>query len=219
MIEVNLYPEGAKRKRRKGGGRRLSLKIPGLFPGGEGDRDPWLIAAFSVPILALLGVGILFMTQRGTARELEADFADATADSARLADLRILSDSLQRRNSENRDRIALVRDLDENRFVWSHILDEIGDALPDYTWLTSVRTSSPLPSLTIQMEGLAANPLAITAFVRRLQSSPYLSDVQILGSQQQQIEEVEAHGFTLMLTYSAPPDSVVRRLPILVGGS
>ncbi len=218
MIEVNLYPQGAK-KRRRGAGWRPSLKLPGFLAGGATGRDRWIVAAIIVPILAILVVGALFMTERSAGRALEADLEDATADSARLADLRALSDSLQRRNAENRERIALVRDLDENRFVWPHILDEIGDALPDYTWLTSIRTNNPLPNLKIQLEGLAANPLAITAFVRRLQTSPYFSDVQILGSQQQQIEQVEAQGFTLMLTYAAQPDSMTRRVPIVVGGS
>jgi len=219
MIKVNLYPEGAKKRRRKAGGGLPSLKIPAFLSGGDGGRDPWLIATIAVPILVILFVGILFMTQRGAVRELEVELEDATADSARLADLRTLSDSLQRRNSENRDRIALVRDLDENRFVWSHVLDEIGGALPDYTWVTSIQASNPLPTLTIQLEGLAANPLAITAFVRRLLNSAYFSEVQILGSQQQQIDDVEAQGFTLLLTYVAPPDSVLRRVPIVVGGS
>lgn len=218
MIEVNLYPDGAKRRRKTGSSPKL--KVPAFLKGGgDGARDPWLIAAIAVPLLVILVVGALFLTQRGAVRELEAELADATADSARLADLRTLSDSLQRRNAENRDRIALVRDLDENRFVWPHILDEVGRALPDYTWLTSIQGAAPLPSLEVQLEGLAANPLAITEFVRRLQRSAFFTDVQILGSQQQQIADVEAQGFTLRLTYGAPPDSLIRRVPIVMGGS
>ena len=217
MIEVNLYPEGAKKRRKKGGGP--SIKLPAIFKGGAEGRDPWLIAAIVVPLLVVAFVAVLFLTQRGSVRSLEADLEDARADSARLADLRLLSDSLQRRNAENQDRIALVRDLDENRFVWPHVLDEIGRALPEFTWLTEIRAVSQDPGPLIQLEGLAANPLAITEFVRRLQASAYFSDVQILGSQQQQIDEVEAQGFSLNLTYAAPPDSAVRRVPIVMGGS
>ena len=62
MIEVNLHPEGSKRRRK---GRRLP-KAPGwLKSAGSGDgRDPWLIAAVAIPALVLLVVGWLWLSQR-----------------------------------------------------------------------------------------------------------------------------------------------------------
>ena len=86
--------------------------------------------------------------------------------------------------------------------------------LPDYAWLTGLTEINPLPDLRVEVAGLAANPLAITAFVRQLQASPYVGEVRILGSQEQSLEGFSAHSFTLNVAYAAPPDSLVRFAPV-----
>lgn len=211
MIQVNLHPEGSKKRRKAPSLPALGKAFKGF---GEGDRDPWLIAAIAVPALSLLVIGWLFLSQRGERSNLETQLAEMVEDSARLANLRTLSDSLMQRESEIRERLELIRGLDDGRFVWPHLLDEVSKALPDFAWLTSITESSPLPDLKVQVDGMAANPLAITAFVRRLQASPYVGDVRILGSQEQALEGFSAHSFSVNLAYAAPPDSLVRFAPV-----
>ena len=81
-------------------------------------------------------------------------------------------------------------------------MDEVSRAVPDIVWLVSLQQVNPLPNVTVQIQGMAANPLAITEFVRNLQASEYLTDVQILGSQQQEVsEELAVQAFTLVATY------------------
>lgn len=211
MIEVNLHPEGSKR-------RRKAPTLPalgGLFKSrGDGaGRDPWLTAAIAVPVIALLFIGWLFMSQRGERVDLEQQLAEAVEDSARLSDLRSLSDSLIAREARIRERLDLIQGLDGGRFVWSHLLDEISLALPDYAWLTALRENAGLPDLRVQVDGMAANPLAITAFVRRLQDSPFVDEVRILGSQEQSLEGFSAHSFSVIVSYGAPPDSLVEFAP------
>ena len=211
MIEVNLHPQGSKKRRKK-----ATLPAVGkLFQGrGEGTgRDPWLTAAIAVPALALLVIGWLFLSQRGERRELDQQLTEAVEDSARLSDLRSLSDSLMAREARIRERLELIQGLDDGRFVWPHLLDEMSLALPDYAWLTAITESNPLPDLQVQVDGMAANPLAVTAFVRRLQDSPYVGSVRILGSQEQQLQGFSAHSFSLIVTYAPPPDSLVRSAP------
>jgi len=205
MIEVNLHPEGSKRRRK---GRRLP-KAPGwLKSAGSGDgRDPWLIAAVAIPALVLLVVGWLWLSQRNERGVLDDRIAEAVEDSTRLADLRALSDSLMAREAQIRERLDLLRGLDDGRFVWPRLLDEFSRALPDYAWLTSIRLASGLPDLQVQIDGMAANPLAVTAYVRGLQESPFIGEVRILGSQEQNLEGFSAHTFKLVVAYSEPPDS------------
>ena len=214
MIQVNLYPEGSKR-------RRKAPALPalgGLFKGRGGreseGRDPWLIAAIAIPALALLVIGYLFMTQRSEQADLEQQLVEAVEDSARLSDLRSLSDSLIAREARIRERLELIQGLDDGRFVWPHLWDEVSRSLPDYAWLTSLTESSPLPDLQVQVDGMAANPLAITAFVRRLQESDYIGEVRILGSQEQELEGFSAHSFSLVITYADPPDSDIEYAPV-----
>ena len=137
---------------------------------------------------------------------LEEQIAVAVQDSTRLADLRALSDSLIAQDALIQERLRLVKSLDGGRFVWPRMLDEISRALPAYTWLTLVRRDAPLPDMRVQVDGIAANPLAITRSVRNLQDSAYISQARIMGSQQELIENVPAQAFRLMLSYASPEE-------------
>lgn len=204
MIEVNLLPgehkraSGASRKRRPS----LNLSLDGLSLG----KDPWTlglgIAALVIPAV-ILG---LWLTQRSATAELEERLEAATADSARLADLRAVSDSLTARQELIRERVALVEQLDRGRFIWPHIMDEVSRALPELAWLMNVRELSATPEVTFQLQGMAARPLVITEFVRNLEASAYVSEVRIMGSQRQQLEgELAVQAFTLNVRYRRPP--------------
>jgi len=207
MIEVNLHPEGSK-KRRKGG--KLPAVPAWLKSARSGDgRDPWLVAAIAVPAIVLLVVGLMWVSQRNDRRALDGRITEAVQDSTRLSDLRALSDSLIAREAQVSARLQLLQGLDEGRFVWPHLLDEFSRALPSYAWLTSIREASALPDLRVQLDGMAANPLAITAYVRRLQESPFVGEVRILGSQETNVDGFSAHSFKLVVSYVEPQDSLV----------
>jgi Tfp pilus assembly protein PilN len=203
VIEVNLHPTGGKTRK----GARKKLSVPAWADrgrsGGDG-RDPWTVAAITAFVLAGLAVGGMWYAQRSDAAELEVRLDEAREDSTRLADLRVLSDSLIDRERQIRQRLELVRGLDEGRFVWPHLLDEISSALPQYTWLTAIRVATPLPDLTVQIDGVAANPLAVTRFVRNLQTSEFVTQVRIMGSQQAEVENVSAQAFKLLVSYQQP---------------
>jgi type IV pilus assembly protein PilN len=212
MIEVNLLPE---RQKRRGGRRAASSRKGSRLKGATKDRDTWSILLVVVGVLIPLGMGVLWWGQRSIANGLESRLEVATADSARLADLRAVSDSLSARRQLIRERVSLVEQLDRNRFVWPHMLDEISRALPQLAWLTNLRQISPLPSATVQIQGLAANPLAITEYVRNLEASTYVSEVRILGSQKQTLEDdLIVQAFTLTARY-APPMNQFRTEPIV----
>jgi Tfp pilus assembly protein PilN len=205
MIEVNLHPAGAKAKA-KAKGRRRRADRSAL--GGRGARSPWLTAMIAVLIAAPLIMGAMWFLQRSRSGSLEERLQTSQADSTRLADLRVLSDSLTTRQQLVRERVELIRGLDRDRFVWPHILDEMSGSLPDFVWLTSIQESSPLPDLTLEIRGMAATALAVTEYVRRLEMSPYLGLVRILGSQQIPAEgtDLEVHAFTLLVDYTPRPE-------------
>lgn len=212
MIEVNLLPESQRKgARRKAKGPGRARRLPRVPLG----KDPWttalLVAAVLVPILILA----MWLVQRAEARGLEERLVRATAESTRLADLRAISDSLTGRQRLIRERVALVQRLDGNRFVWPRMMDEISRALPQFAWLTNLRQVAPLPDVAVQIQGMAANPLTITEFVRNLQASPFIADVRIVGSQQQEVEEgLAVQAFTLVATYRRP-GAEVRTEPIV----
>lgn len=215
MIEVNLLPEH--QRETAGGKRRARRPSRPSFRGFSFGEDPWLtgliVALVLVPALALT----LWLVQRAEARELDERLTAATADSARLADLRAVSDSLSERRQLIRERMSLIERLDRDRFVWPRVMDEVSRALPEIAWLTNVRQLSPLPELTFQLQGIAGNPLAITDFVRNLQASPYIGEVRIMGSQQQEVEGLSVQAFTLVARYRHTAE-LERRAPIVPTG-
>ncbi|MDX1394846.1 MAG: PilN domain-containing protein [Gemmatimonadota bacterium] len=215
MIEVNLLPESQKSRSKK------SKRAAGAGGGGLAEaikvKNPWntalTVACIVVPAIG----GYMWWSQRSTAGELETRLDVATADSARLAELRLVSDSLNERRSRISERVALVEELDRNRFVWPHLLDEISRAVPQLAWLSGLRQTSPLPSVGVQIQGIAANPLAITEFVRNLEASEYVTDVRILGSQKQTLDngDLSVQAFTLTARFTEPAGGPPRTEPII----
>ena len=87
--------------------------------------------------------------------------------------------------------LGAIRQIDANRFVWPHIMDEISRALPEYTWFRSVDMvatlasggvddpvmANPLPTIVIDARTSEINQA--TRFVRRLSESPWLTNVTL----------------------------------------
>jgi Tfp pilus assembly protein PilN len=135
MIEINLLP-GARRTKSVG---RQPIEFKALAAGmSSGFRDRYLVIAGAVTALALVaGLGLYFMQS-----SRETTLADrqerSVADSTRFANfLKERSRAEAVRDTLLRQ-VNIIRGLDEDRYVWPHVMDEISRALPQYTWLTSV---------------------------------------------------------------------------------
>jgi len=141
MIEINLLPGSGKKSRSTG----FSLTA---IAGQAGSRvkDPFMIAA-AVSIVAATGaIGYLHMTQAGKAEELTERERRAVQDSTRfVAVLRERNRALAQRDSVQRQ-LEIIKNIDNDRFVWAHIMDEVSRALPPYTWLKSIQQSAVLAS-------------------------------------------------------------------------
>ena len=51
-------------------------------------------------------------------------------------------------------RVAIIQEIDQDRYSWPHLLDEVARALPDYTWLTELTQVGTDP-LAIRLVGQA----------------------------------------------------------------
>ena len=153
MIEINLLP-GAGKKKSRGKSAGAGVDFAALASGIIGKvKDPWLVGGLAAVILVVGGVGMLHVKQTARARTLTERQQKAVQDSTRYA--AVLNE--KRKAEAQRDSVLrqlnVIRSIDNNRFVWPHLLDEISRALPPYTWLTSVRqTSEPVSA--------AARPVA-----------------------------------------------------------
>src|SRR5947207_10065922 len=140
MIEINLLPgSGKKKSGRSGGGAAKKIDFGAFFAGiTQKIRDPWLISAVGAVVVSVGIVGGTYLYQEQRISSLSQAETAALADSARYAAaLRERARADARRDTLLR-RMNLIRAIDEDRFIWPHVLDEVSKALPPYTWLSSL---------------------------------------------------------------------------------
>lgn len=140
MIQVNLLP-GAKKQKSSAGisfaGATTSIT--------DRVRDPWLVGAAGAVVLAVAAVGILFSAQQARATEVEHKMDNAVRDSTRYSKVLAARRKLSAERDSVHRQLQIIRTIDENRFNWAHILDEVSRALPAYTWLTVLEQTSKAP--------------------------------------------------------------------------
>ena len=214
MIEINLAP-GAE-GRRSAGRRRAALPIP-AFPSLGADARTVGAGALVVLLLALGG----FLVWRTGARRaaLETAIAVEVTDSTRFATTIELVHALRARQDTIAQQIEVIREVDQRRYVWPHLLDEISASVPTYTWLSEIRSAEVVDSvrtgLTFTVQGNAASTQALTRLMKNLEASPFIRDVTLITSEQQEEGGRAVHRFTLEAGYEAPDSSVIETVPIV----
>ena len=216
MIEVNLLPGGKKRAARR---PTLSLKLPTV----EGvPRDPWVLGSAAVVILALAVSAYLYLTTSNRREELTVSIEAAVADSARYFDLIQQNTALNARRDSIAQRVGIIQEIDGDRYVWPHIMDEVARALPDYTWLQELLQVSPGEPLVFRIVGQAGNNFAVTQFMENLELSAFIRNVELVSTEQ---EVVAAGGinrivnrFELEAEYERPPPELLETVPLFAPG-
>ena len=218
MIEVNLLPGGKKRRPTKGGGGGdggilSKLSMPDL---GSILSDSYTVGAVVVGlgVLALLGWWYVGLSSRQA--EVRVELADALQDSANYADLIQRNATLAARRDSIAQKVTIIQEIDANRYVWPHLLDELARALPEYTWLTQViQVSVGDAVVEFQVRGRAGNNCALTTFWRQLQESPFIRSVQLV--QTEQVLEPTGqlvYAFQLDCVYTSPPLDLLETVPL-----
>ena len=140
MIEINLLPGAGKKARGAGAGAAVGASFASaasrdqgsVHPDRRGQRDR----------LPPRRIGILTWQQQAKADALAAGEQKQVQDSTRYAAvLREKKKAETQRDSVMRQ-LNIIKTIDNNRFVWPHIMDEMSRALPQYTWLVSIKQTS-----------------------------------------------------------------------------
>lgn len=226
MIEVNLLPGG---KKGSSGGLsfgklpKLGNLLPGRGGGGGGGApmDPYLMFAIVAGVVGLGYIGWSFLSTNGRTEDLNVQLEEQRQDSIRFAAIIQQSNQLQARGDSIARRVQVIQEIDQGRYVWPHLLDEIASAVPDYTWLREVLQQGTSP-LTVRIAGRAGSIFAITQFMRRLEASRFLHTVRMENTQQIPSEESPedlVYLFELVVTYESPPIDELETVPLFGGAS
>ncbi len=223
MIKIDLLP-GSKRKKSSGGG--VGFTMPDFGELIRNVKDPLMLGTIGTWIVSVAVVIVLFVMYSGAVEELTPERDRLQREKNRFA--RELT--LARRASVLLDSLSLeldaIREIDANRFVWPHILDEVSRALPEYTWFNSIEIipsvttggiddpvePNPFPTFVIDARTSQINQA--TRFVRRLIESPWLENVE-LGRAQAGIEEDRSvTNFTVQATFRMADSAFIRTVPV-----
>ena len=245
MIEINLLP-GARRKSKRGGGASFDFGAS-MAAMRERIREPWLIGSVAVTALALIAVGGLFFQQARAGDALDEALQKAVQDSTRYASVLKEHDRAEARRDTALRSLNLIRAIDDDRYIWPHIMDEVSKALPPYTWLVTLgfsglgqaqqaitiatapapdsagkkkrkvlNTIIPRDTVRIHMVGNTVDIQALTRFIRQLEQSAFIEQVQLVKSEHANDNGKDVTQFQLDMLYARPDASMGRRVPLAV---
>jgi Tfp pilus assembly protein PilN len=232
MITVNLRP-GQKRKR-----SGSSFNFKGMFDSfrdlGTRVKDPLLLAAMAGWICVLAGLGFVYLNTVRQLYTLEPRLEQARSENRRFKTF--LAD--KRRQEKIRDsllaQITVIRNVDGDRYIWPHLLDEITKALPAYTWLVDMgpiaaapsntpppktkadsvaADSMAKPALAFQLNGRTIDIQAYTRFLRQLEASPWIDNVTPVSAQTIVEKDRPVTAFSIRATFSKADSAYIRTAP------
>ena len=213
MLEVDLLRGGSGPH-----GRRPRLNWP-HNPARGLSLDLWTIGS-GLTILASLGLAIyLVFSVRGQAAALEETLHTALADSVHARVLIEKMQTLEARRDSIAARVAIIREIDAQRYLWPRIMDEVAGVLPGEAWLTSL---SQVPSsdgrIGFQVEGMTRDNHSLTRFWNGMESSPFIHNVRLISTETEAAGSAAAgsgdlYRFVLRARPEYPPPAMLDLVP------
>jgi Tfp pilus assembly protein PilN len=251
MIEINLLPGTGKKSRGTSSGFAFGGVLSGIV---AQVKDPYLMGTAAIVILAAVATVGLWGLQQSTSSRLDRELQTAVQDSIRFGLMITERRKVLAQRDEVLGQLSMIKTIDDNRFTWPHIMDEVSRALPPYTWLTSMSQTSAVPAppgaeppapapgtpgaaqrppgtpaktpeqlaadsaaaarLTFRMIGQTVDIQALTRFMKDLEASPFIEDIQLVKSVTVIVDQREVTEFQLDAAWETPDPSVIRTVPV-----
>jgi len=131
--------------------------------------------------------------------------------------------------------INVIRDIDADRYIWPHVLDQATKALPPYTWITRVQgvgnlvaapgqpgqgvsvqeDSTGVSTVRVSIDGRTVDIQAYTTFLRQLAASPWFTDVTAASSQTVIEADRPVTAFNVTVRYRIADSVYIRTVPLV----
>lgn len=229
MIEINLRP-GQKRARGGSPFAGLQAQLSGLR---ERMRDPLPLVAAAVVLLAVAWLGWSWLSTGSALRALEPQLEQARQENQRFRNFVAQKRKVELIRDSLVAQIQVLQAVDGERYVWPHVMDEVTRALPPYTWLVDLGASAPAPVaaqpgspgdtmpvdtvapvMRLQINGRTVDVQAFTRFLRQLEASPWISDVQPISAQTVVQDERPVTAFSIRAAFSKADSAYIRTVPL-----
>ena len=265
MIEINLLPGDGKKKRRAKTATaqkfEFNLKPPAWLAGiTEKITDKYMLGAIGAAGLSGALIVLMFISQTARATMLEARETKAVKDSAQYSAVLMAKARAEATRDSLYQQIAIIKSIDDSRYLWSHLMYEISNALPQYTWLREItQTSAPRSAaaadttvrkaasgdstkspaqraaernrakkarsdsvlatakdINFRIVGHTVDIQALTRFMKSLEASPFIQNVQLTRSDLVLADGKEVTEFALAAETQSPPAFVIKTVPLIV---
>ncbi len=202
MVRINLLSQPDKKKKKAAAepGRGMP-RLPAV------PAVPLSLLGGALVLVLLAGAVYLHFSQNRQAAAFEERIDVARQDSTRYSRAISKIREIESSQSAIAARIQAIQTVDQGRFRWPHVLDEISRSLPDNLWLTSVTRGDELEGGRIEITGVTFSNLTLTQFMSSLEGSPYFESVSLIGSNRSQVDGVDVTSFALRAAFSQPPAS------------
>ena len=152
MIEVNLLPGSSGKSQ-----SRADFNVSGMISGAaSGIKDKFLLGTVATVAVVVVAVALMFMSQSKREHALVEHERKAVEDSARYKVVLAAKTTAEAKRDSLYQQVAIIKSIDDSRYLWPHLLEEISNALPQYTWLTVVTQTSTPPSSSVDDAAKAA---------------------------------------------------------------
>ena len=166
-------------------------------------------------VVMLVGVGLVWMIDKRTLGQFEAEKAGWRIELARLKPIVDEVSALEQRETFLRTRIETIQRLRSNQRGPVHVLDELSRNLPEQTWLETIDEGGGV----YKVAGYALTNFAVADLLRNLQRSSEFAGVDLVSSEQMVIATREIKKFIIQfqraagLTKPAATPSAAQRKP------
>lgn len=233
MIEINLLP-GLKRK--AAGGSKL--KVPDFRAVLSNVKDPWLLGAIGVGLVAIGGNLALYTVNTARLSHLETVLVGVQQEKRRYDAVAAQKRQAERARDSLAAELTIIRTIDADRFIWPHLLDEITKALPQYTWVTQIQNLSAAPTtappttgtttgtaaaadaaapseVRVSVDGRTVDIQAYTTFLRQLAASPWITEVTATRATTVIEQDRPVTEFNITLRYRRADSLYIRTVPLV----
>ena len=154
-------------------------------------------------VFALLLIGVLaaaFFLQKNMISQEKDRLQAAQAEKKKLEYVIAKLAELEMQKAVFERKIGLIMQLRAQQDSAVTILDELSKKLPDWVWLTDLSSQGQM----IQMKGNALSNNLIADYISNLESSPHLTNINLISSTQRSGRGAQFLEFSLTLNYVLP---------------
>jgi len=171
--------------------------------------------------------GFLMYTWGSTARELtrvSAQLESASTEAKRFETLMQQKRKAERIRDSLQTQIGVIRGVDRGRYIWPHVMDEVAKTLPAYTWLNNVTSQGVVAAeggdstaeqrIRFIIDGRTVDYQAFTQFLRQLEASPWIQNVQTLKSETVVEAQRPVTSFRIQADFAPADSAYIRTVPL-----